>query len=155
MAKIGKNVLENLTQAMYDDSRVIFREYIQNSADQIDYALKNNSFPHEKLEIYINLDARKKCISICDNANGIPSAEVENRLGNVADSYKVQGETKGFRGIGRLGGIGYCKQLRFITSYAGEDVKSIMTWDAARLREIISDPQNHKTAEEVLGRLFT
>lgn len=59
MAKIGKNVLENLTQAMYDDSRVIFREYIQNSADQIDYALKNNSFPHEKLEIYINLDARK------------------------------------------------------------------------------------------------
>ena len=121
---------------------------------QIDYALKNNSFPHEKLEIYINLDARKKCISICDNANGIPSAEVENRLGNVADSYKVQGETKGFRGIGRLGGIGYCKQLRFITSYAGEDVKSIMTWDAARLREIISDPQNHKTAEEVLGEII-
>ena len=38
MSKIGKNVLENLTQAMYSDSRIIYREYIQNSTDQIDIA---------------------------------------------------------------------------------------------------------------------
>ena len=32
----GANILENLTTGMYQDSRVIYREYIQNACDQID-----------------------------------------------------------------------------------------------------------------------
>lgn len=34
----GANILENLTTGMYQDSRVIYREYIQNACDQIDVA---------------------------------------------------------------------------------------------------------------------
>ena len=56
MAKIGKNVLENLTQAMYDDSRIVYREYIQNASDQIDIATSNNSYD----EIMVFL--RKECV---------------------------------------------------------------------------------------------
>ncbi len=37
-AVIGKDVIESLTIGMYDDSRFIYREYIQNAADQIDKA---------------------------------------------------------------------------------------------------------------------
>ena len=37
---VGKNVLESLTTGMYSDSRIIFREYIQNSTDAIDNAIK-------------------------------------------------------------------------------------------------------------------
>jgi hypothetical protein len=37
---IGKTVLETLTSGMYDDARFIFREYIQNAADQIDEAVE-------------------------------------------------------------------------------------------------------------------
>ena len=37
---VGKNVLETLTTGMYDDARFIFREYIQNAADQIDLAVE-------------------------------------------------------------------------------------------------------------------
>ena len=37
---IGKDVIESLTLGMYEDSRFIFREYIQNSADQIDKAVE-------------------------------------------------------------------------------------------------------------------
>ena len=33
-AKIGKDVIESLTLGMYEDCRFIFREYIQNAADQ-------------------------------------------------------------------------------------------------------------------------
>lgn len=106
MAKIGKNVLENLTQAMYDDSRIVYREYIQNASDQIDIAQKNNSFPDDDLQIIIELDRKHRNIYIEDNANGIPANEIERRLADVADSDKIQGESKGFRGIGRLGGIG-------------------------------------------------
>ena len=37
---IGKNVIETLTLGMYEDARFIFREYIQNAADQIDEAVE-------------------------------------------------------------------------------------------------------------------
>lgn len=39
MAKIGKNILENLTTGMYSDSKVAYREYVQNACDQIDKAI--------------------------------------------------------------------------------------------------------------------
>ena len=39
--QIGKDVIESLTLGMYEDSRFIFREYIQNSADQIDKARRS------------------------------------------------------------------------------------------------------------------
>lgn len=39
MAKVGKNILDNLTTGMYKDSRVIYREYVQNACDQIDKAI--------------------------------------------------------------------------------------------------------------------
>ena len=38
---IGVNTLETLTTGMYKDSRVILREYIQNSCDQIDAAVRS------------------------------------------------------------------------------------------------------------------
>lgn len=40
MATIGKNILENLTTGMYADSKVIYREYVQNACDQIDKAVE-------------------------------------------------------------------------------------------------------------------
>ncbi len=155
MPKIGKNVLENLTLSMYEDSRIIYREYIQNAADQIDKALASNAFPNEDLEITINIDEINRRITIADNANGIPKAEVEQRLADVADSKKIQGEDKGFRGIGRLGGLAYCRELRFVTSYAGESEQTTMIWDAARLNEIINDRANNDVAEKVLTQIIS
>lgn len=40
MATVGKNILDNLTTGMYSDSKVIYREYIQNACDQIDLAIR-------------------------------------------------------------------------------------------------------------------
>ena len=37
--RIGKDVIESLTLGMYEDCRFIYREYIQNSADQVDKAV--------------------------------------------------------------------------------------------------------------------
>ena len=155
MPKIGKNVLENLTQGMYEDSRIIYREYIQNAADQIDKALASDAFPNETLKIEIDINAKHRRIIIADNANGIPKSEVERRLADVADSEKIQGEDKGFRGIGRLGGLAYCRELRFVTSYAGESTQTTMIWDAARLEEILNDQTNHTGAEEILDQIIS
>jgi molecular chaperone HtpG len=137
---IGKNVIENLTVGMYDDPHFVYREYVQNAADQIDIAKKQNLYQNgETPSIYIQIDTDAKKIVIEDNATGIKQREVLSLLGNIAQSTKNKYEDKGFRGIGRLGGLGYCEKLIFETSFYGEDRKSIMTWDAKRLKELFND----------------
>ena len=149
MAKIGKNAIENLTIGMYKESQIIFREYIQNSADQIDLATEKGMFD-EKLFIDIKIDKKNRYISIRDNATGIPKDKVVESLENVADSEKIRGESKGFRGIGRLGGLAYCEELVFTTTYKGENQKTIMTWNAKMLIDKLNDLSVKDDASKIL-----
>lgn len=151
--QIGKDVIESLTLGMYEDCRFIYREYIQNSADAIDKALKNGLMSRDESSIFVEIDTDTRTISIQDNATGISEKEVLDVLRNIARSSKKRGEDKGFRGIGRLGGLGYCSKLIFETSYYGEPIKSIMTWDAELLKFIINDRTSHEQAVEVLERV--
>jgi hypothetical protein len=148
--KIGKHIVDILTQSMYEDSRFVYREYIQNSADAIDHAIKISLLQKNEAEIHINIDKPQKTIIIEDNATGIEQAKVETILKNVADSEKERGVNKGFRGIGRLGGIGYCDTLTFVTSFKGEPIKSIMIWDAKQLRSIINNRSSKEDASTVI-----
>jgi molecular chaperone HtpG len=145
---IGKDVIESLTIGMYDDSRFIYREYIQNAADQIDKARQQGLV--EDGEIHIIIDPVKKIISIEDDATGIEEYKVVEILKNIAQSTKQRGVDKGFRGIGRLGGLGYCEKLVFETSFRGEPVKSIMTWDALKLKSIINNRNQKEEASAVI-----
>ncbi len=152
--KVGKYVLENLTTGMYEDSKIIFREYVQNSADQIDKAKRDHLFVGEPLYIDIKIDPIEKFISIKDNATGIASAEVKNKLADIADSDKVKGQDKGFRGIGRLGGLAYCETLNFITTFEGEKTKTVMSWNSKLMREYINDQDNNMSLEEILEKVI-
>jgi len=137
---IGKNVIETLTLGMYEDARFIFREYIQNAADQIDEAVELEILnSRADGEINIEIDAKNRRITITDNATGVKAENVLSFLGNVAASTKDPYSRKGFRGIGRLGGLGYCDTLKFETSYKGESVKSEMIMDAELLKKTITD----------------
>ena len=151
--QIGKDVIESLTLGMYEDCRFIYREYVQNAADAVDKAVKLKILDKGSEEIHIKIDVENRHISIFDNATGIPHDSVVSILRNIAHSTKKRGEDKGFRGIGRLGGLGYCSKLKFETSYFGEDKKSIMTWDAELLKYIINDRDNNEEAVEVLSRV--
>jgi molecular chaperone HtpG len=151
--QIGKDVIESLTLGMYEDCRFIYREYVQNAADAVDKAVKLKILDKGLEEIHIKIDVENRHISIFDNATGIPHDSVVSILRNIAHSTKKRGEDKGFRGIGRLGGLGYCSKLKFETSYFGEDKKSIMTWDAELLKYIINDRDNNEEAVEVLSRV--
>jgi len=149
---IGKNVIETLTLGMYDDSRFVFREYVQNAADQIDIAFESGVL-NQKSEgqIKILIDPEGKTIFIEDNATGINSKEVLRFLGDVANSSKDREQRKGFRGIGRLGGLGYCDKLIFETSALGEQLKSVMSLDAKLLRQIINDSSDNMDASSVIS----
>ncbi|PKM40304.1 MAG: ATP-binding protein [Firmicutes bacterium HGW-Firmicutes-9] len=148
----GANILENLTTGMYQDSKVIYREYIQNACDQIDKAIKDGILKLGEGTIDIWLDRTKRTIVIEDNATGIPAGKFQEVLGNIADSDKKIGEDKGFRGIGRLCGLAYCKELVFISSSKGETVESTMRCDAKKMRALIDENGHGKkhTADDVL-----
>lgn len=150
---IGKDVIESLTIGMYEDPRFIFREYIQNSADQIDKAIREALILKDQGEIYIDIDLDKRIITIEDNATGIQHAEVLPILQNIAQSTKQRGIDKGFRGIGRLGGLAYCTKLIFETSFKGEPVKSVLTWDAVTLKNIINNRKGKEDAASVIKQV--
>lgn len=153
----GANILENLTTGMYQDSKVIYREYIQNACDQIDKACNMGLLQNSEGCINIWLDVENRTVSIEDNATGIPSKDFERSLADIANSDKRLGEDKGFRGIGRLCGLAYCKELTFTSTAVGEDMISIMRCDAAKMRELISANERGEkhTASEVLHSIYT
>lgn len=151
---IGKDVIESLTFAMYDDARFVFREYIQNSADQIDKAVSIgliDSIKDGKIEIQINNTT--KSIIVYDNATGIKTSEVQPILKNIAHSTKDRTKDKGFRGIGRLGGLAYCDRLIFETSYQGESIKSKLIWNSKKLNSIINNRSYKEEATEVIDEV--
>lgn len=163
----GANIIENLTTGMYQDSKVIFREYIQNACDQIDKAEQlgvlrardsHSRFPDiGQGVVNIWLKPEERYILIEDNATGIKAEDFQRILGNIADSDKIVGRDKGFRGIGRLCGLAYCKRLVFTTRWTGEDIVSIMSCDALLMRKMIYEA-NTKTqkhsATDVLNAMI-
>ena len=154
MATVGKNILDNLTTGMYSDSKVIYREYIQNACDQIDLAVRLGLLSNNEGVVDIFIDSKKRFISIRDNATGVKSDSFTEDVGDIANSNKKIGENKGFRGIGRLCGLAYCKTLKFSTSYSGETVKSIMTCDAQKMRAMLVENKKY-TLDEIWDEIVS
>ena len=150
MAFIGKNVIENLTTAMYEDLKIIYREYIQNSADSIDKAVKQGLISSTEAEINIEINSSERYVSVFDNGTGIKSADFKKIMSSIADSTKDSSEDKGFRGIGRLGGISTCEKLIFSCSAYGENIKSTVIWNAKRVREILVDKSQNPEASALV-----
>ena len=141
---VGKNFLENLTVAMYENSFTVYREFVQNAADSIDKLDK------EEASIDIVIDYNKRKISVHDNAMGIPMRDFKKKMTDVADSEKDRNTDKGFRGIGRLAGLGYCDTLIFRTTVKDEDKESVIKWDGVRLKEIVADSSLHPSSDELI-----
>ena len=154
MTTVGKNILENLTTGMYSDSKVIFREYIQNACDQIDLAVEKGILSSDEGVIDVFINATERYISIKDNATGIKKCDFIENIGDIANSNKEIGKNKGFRGIGRLCGLAYCKLLKFTTSYKGENTKSIMTCDAEKMRSMLAENKKY-TLNEIWDAIVT
>ena len=122
----------------------------KNAADQIDIAVENKILKSKKDgEINITIDKLARKIVVADNATGIKSENALKFLADIANSQKNPDQRKGFRGIGRLGGLGYCDKLIFETSYKGENQRSEITLNASDLRSILADDSDTKDAASV------
>ena len=137
IVQVGKYTLESLTTGMYSDSKIVYREYIQNSVDSLEHAVSLGMLEQQGMRIDIIVNADESYISIKDNGTGISAAEAAQTLMNVGSSKKRNANNRGFRGIGRLGGMSYCNTLVFTTSAENEKVKTVVSFDCKKLRHLL------------------
>jgi len=133
----GMYLLETLTAGMYNEPLSIYREYIQNAVDSFDIVRKAKRRGPQLIKI--DLDPFERQISISDNAFGIPSSNAEEILSRIGGSEKRKEKFRGFRGIGRLGGLAFCGKAVFRTKSFGETVESVQEWDCKKLRSLLAE----------------
>lgn len=154
--QVGKYTLESLTTGMYSDPKIVYREYIQNSVDSLENAVRQGIIEQSSMRIDIIVSEENSRISIRDNGTGIKSSETQATLMNVGNSKKRNANNRGFRGIGRLGGMSYCDTLIFSTSYEEENCKTIVTFDCKTLKKLLVPGQYEDLSlSDVLGKITT
>ena len=131
----GAFVLETLTLGMYGESRNAIREYIQNGFDSLRQAISDGLVSEADAKIEITLDTEQQRLSIRDNGGGLRTENAVSVLASVGASNKDYRRNAGFRGIGRLAGIVFCDRLTFTAKAAGQARRTVVTFDAKKLRE--------------------
>lgn len=149
---VGKHILDVISSGMYSNPLMVIREYIQNSVDSIDNAIEQSIIAPEQSITKINIDGKTRELSVFDNGIGVAASKVVQSLCTIGLSAKNNKNNRGFRGIGRLGGLAYCKKLVFKTRYLGEDVVSTITWDAHKLADYLNSSGSLRS-DEVLGNI--
>ena len=153
---IGKDVLELLTGAMYVDPLTIFREYVQNAADAITVATVAGCFSGaDKPRVEVHLDNKDRTIRIRDNGIGVPADEFWSRMTAVGGSQKRGQHLRGFRGVGRLSGLGYAQDVVFRSKTRGDTRVCEIAWDGRRLRELLRDARYTGDIQDAVRSVVT
>lgn len=148
---VGKDILELLSTSMYLDPLTIYREYIQNAADAIDDAVEDNILSsRSEGSIQVKLDHLDRRVLIHDNGVGVPNNEFESRLTSFGSSKKRGTQSRGFRGVGRLAGLGYCQELIFRSRSMGDETVKEIRWDCRKLKTMLSDTESSIGLEELI-----
>ena len=115
---VGAGILNIITESLYDNPIVVFREYVQNSVDSIFKEACQDDY-----EIKIWLDGNDLCF--LDNGQGINPQDFNDEMIKIGDSSKKKTRNLGYKGIGRLSGVPYCKKLTFIniSNYASQELQ--------------------------------
>lgn len=142
---VGKDVLELVSSAMYVDPMTVYREYVQNAADAAD-AMRAAGWlsANERGRVEINVDLGARTVRIRDYGCGLRFADFGRRLTALGGSAKRGTPARGFRGVGRLAGLGYAQELIFRSRVAGEAKVSELRWDCRRLKAAFRDSDRDK-----------
>jgi hypothetical protein len=155
---VGKDIVELLSTAMYVDPLSVYREYVQNSADSIDAAVRTGVLQDGEGRIEILLDPVERSARVRDNGLGVPAGEAERVLTAFGASRKrgmPAGEARGFRGVGRLAALGYAQTVTFRTKASGETRGTEVRWDCRRLRAILLDAAYTGTLSDVIAEVVS
>ena len=148
--RTGHQLIEIVTSGMYSNPMMIYREYIQNAVDSIDDAVAKGYIREDEGLIAIEIDGLDRRITILDNGAGINESHAGEVLSSLGVSTKTVGEKRGFRGIGRLGGIGYSEGVQFESRSIGSEWVDVATWDCDRLRKGIQSAKKDDDIRSLL-----
>lgn len=139
---IGKDILELVTGAMYLDPLTIYREYVQNATDAIDEARAQGLYGKSLTpRIDIQFDHAARTVRIRDNGTGLSGVDFVARLTAIGGSQKRGKRQRGFRGVGRLSGLGYAQEVIFRSRSCGDARVQEILWNGRKLREILRNPE--------------
>lgn len=153
---VGKYTLESLTSGLYISPLDLYREYVQNAADSIDQAISKKILKEDAAYISIEVDSAQRSICIRDNGTGVSWEDSLTTLIDIGNSKKRHSTSRGFRGIGRLSGLGYCEKLRFKTTAIDEDVVTIIDYNTKLLQKLLSpQEENRDSVDDVLQKVIS
>lgn len=142
----AKQLLHLMIHSLYSNKEIFLRELISNASDAADklrfQALSNPELLGEdsELQVQIDLDAKKKTISISDNGIGMTRDEVITNLGTIAKSGTAQfldaltGDQKkdsqliGQFGVGFYSAFIVADDVEVLTRKAGTDATEATLW---------------------------
>lgn len=141
-------MLELLSSSMYVDSMAIYREYVQNAVDSIEEARQSKLLPDgDSGTVNISIASDTRTIRIRDNGTGIGRDMFEERLSAFGASPKRGTHARGFRGVGRIAGLGYCQELIFRSRTSGESNVHEMRWDGRNIKAILRATEGTSSLE--------
>ena len=145
-SKTGNGLLALCMGKNYQDSMVVYREYVQNSCDSVYEAMKQGYYDSEEERcIAINIIPGLNRVCPMDRGTGVAKTDIGPRLVDIGASIKNGIDQIGSHGIGRLVGANWCDKIIFETSVKGENVKSILTFDSVKAHELIKNKTGNCT----------
>lgn len=153
---VGKDVLELLSSSMYVNPLSIFREYIQNATDAIDDAVAAGLLPSiDDGLIEIKLDHIDRRVVIRDNGKGLANKIFSKRMLSFGASEKRGTDARGFRGVGRLSGLGYVQQLVFRSRAKGDTKVLEATWDGRVVKRMLASNDSDTDLRSIVREAVT
>ncbi|PWC36765.1 hypothetical protein TSO221_28945 [Azospirillum sp. TSO22-1] len=153
--RLGKDVLELLSTAMYVDPLVVYREYVQNAADSIDAARRAGRLAPDGGRVEVAVNAQSRSVRIRDDGLAPDSADFVSRMVALGGSEKRGTPARGFRGVGRLAGLGHAQELIFRSRAEGEAEVSEVRWDGRALKSALADPDFQGDVAELVSQVVT
>ena len=152
---IGRQLFDVITSGMYDNPLMIFREYIQNAVDSIDLGVEQGAMTLEQSNISIQLQGQDRTITVMDNGVGLSNKDAHIILRSLGCSPKEGTSQRGFRGIGRLGGLAYCDELTFETRSSASEQVAIINWDRNEFEKLSQDTSKFVSLLETIEKVST
>jgi molecular chaperone HtpG len=154
--RVGKDVIEILTSGMYVSPITIYREYIQNAADSIDAARAAGLLTGRKDgSVCVEIDNNARSVMIRDNGAGLPTRDAAEILVAIGASAKRGSIARGFRGVGRLSGLAYCRELEFRTKASGDTNVVSVIWNCRGLRDRLSNAEFGGDLKRVISEVVS